>query len=294
MIRQLWSRVSKNNFNVIKATSRRYYSQQTNDLVSCNFKNDKKIAVLTLNSSKKRNALSKDMLLALKTRLEHVKQEYQGNEGTRVVVLKADGPVFSSGHDLKEINQANRKEHDEIFSLCTEVMNLVQDLPQPVIAQINGLATAAGAQLVATCDLALATKHSTFATPGVKIGLFCTTPGVAIVRKVTPQRKALEMLLTGDSITAQEALQYGLVNKVVEDEIELEKETDALAQKLINSSAAVLALGKKAFYQQINMPQNEAYSYACSIMSENLNEIQDAKEGIGAFLGKRHPKWSGK
>ena len=242
------------------------------------------VAVLTLNNPRRRNALSGPMLSALKKRLENIK----GDRSVRVVVLRAAGPVFSSGHDLREFTEGDDEDHAGTFAACTGVMEAIRLLPQPVIAQVQGLATAAGCQLVATCDLAVASKEAVFATPGVNIGLFCTTPGVAVSRAV-PQKKAMEMLLTGTPISAEEALASGLVNQVVPHE-ELEDRTMALAGRVASASSHSLALGKDAFYRQIELDRPEAYEMAEKVMIENLR-AQDAREGIDAFLTKRQPSW---
>ncbi|MCZ6892329.1 MAG: enoyl-CoA hydratase [Chloroflexi bacterium] len=242
------------------------------------------IAVLTLNNSGRRNALSTEMLSALKEHLERIKDD----SAVRVVVLRAEGPVFSSGHDLRELHAAGDKDNARIFALCTEVMEAIRLLPQPVIAQVHGLATAAGCQLVASCDIAIASEEATFATPGVKIGLFCTTPGVALVRAVPP-KKAMEMLLTGMPISAREALQHGLVSRVVPAE-ELEERCMELAHQVATASSHVVAIGKRAFYQQLELDRPAAYEVAQRVMLQNLQSY-DAKEGIEAFLDKREPKW---
>ena len=243
------------------------------------------IAVLTLNNPQKRNALSNPLLLALKSLLERIKDD----PAVRVVVLRSDGPVFSSGHDLDEMVDGDQETYAGIFQDCTEVMESIRLLPKPVIAQVQGLATAAGCQLVATCDLAVASETASFATPGVQIGLFCTTPGVAVSRAVMP-KKAMEMLLTGAAIPAREALEFGLVNRVVPPE-ELEKSAMELARRISSASSQTLAMGKPAFYRQLEMDRPAAYSFAQGVMVENLM-AEDAQEGITAFLHKREPKWA--
>ncbi len=242
------------------------------------------IAILTLNNPGRRNALSEAMLSALKARLEAVGQDRR----VRVVIIRAVGPVFSSGHDLRELIDRDEESYTRVFALCTDVMEAIRGLPQPVIAQVQGLATAAGCQLVASCDLAVASEDAAFATPGVKIGLFCTTPGVALGRAV-PAKKAMEMLLTGTPIPAREALACGLVNRVVPPG-ELETQTLALARQIASASAHVLALGKSAFYRQMELDISEAYRLAQRVMVENLL-AHDAQEGINAFLQKRPPRW---
>ncbi|MBM3945148.1 MAG: enoyl-CoA hydratase, partial [SAR202 cluster bacterium] len=202
--------------------------------------------------------------------------------------IRAEGPVFSSGHDLRELQAASTEQAAAIFTLCSDLMEAVRLLPQPVIAQVQGLATAAGCQLAATCDLVVASETAGFATPGVKTGLFCTTPGVALARAV-PMKKAMEMLLTGDVISAAEAKEYGLVNRVVPAD-KLEEETMALARKVAGASSQTIRIGKQAFYRQIAVDRPDAYTIASRVMCENLFE-PDAKEGIAAFLEKRQPRW---
>ena len=243
------------------------------------------IAVLTLNNPDKRNAISRAVLTALRGHLEAAE-----NDGrVRVVILRAIGPVFSSGHDLDELIGGEEEEYSSIFNLCTEVMEAIRLLPKPVIAQVQGLATAAGCQMVATCDLAVASSNASFATPGVRTGLFCTTPGVAVAR-VIPPKKAMEMLLTGTPISAGEALRIGLINKVVEPE-ELEERTMAMARQIASASSRTVAIGKGAFYRQLELDRPGAYELAEGVMVENLR-TKDAHEGIDAFLNKRAPKWT--
>lgn len=249
------------------------------------FELQRRIGVLTLNHPEKRNALSRAMLESLRSSLAKIGEDRQ----VKVVVLKAAGTVFSSGHDLKELAVADESTATAIFALCTAVMEAVRKLPQPVIAMVQGLATAAGCQLAATCDMVMAAEHAMFATPGVKIGLFCTTPSVALCRAV-PTKKSLEMLFTGTAITAHEALQVGLVNHVLPAE-QLAAETFKIADQIASASAHTLRLGKQAFYQQLPMERSAAYEYAQRCMVENLSAA-DAQEGIAAFLGKRPPQWA--
>jgi enoyl-CoA hydratase/carnithine racemase len=242
------------------------------------------IVFLSLNHPERRNALSRDMLLALKSALAGLREDKEA----RLVVLRAEGNVFSSGHDLRELKSASEKECISLFALCTEVMEALRNLTLPVIAQVQGLATAAGCQLVASCDLVVASEKATFATPGVKIGLFCTTPAVALCRAVTP-KKALEMLLTGEAISAQEAERIGLVNRVVPAD-QLASATLALARQIITASRYTLAIGKRAFYAQLELDRSAAYQVAEPIMVSNTL-AQDGQEGIQAFLEKRAPRW---
>ncbi len=243
-----------------------------------------RIAILTLNHPEKRNALSRAMLESLKEHLARIADD----ASVKVVMLRAAGPVFSAGHDLRELVGEDEKEYASLFALCTDVMEAIRNLPQPVIAQVHGVATAAGCQLAATCDLVVAAEDATFATPGVKIGLFCTTPAVALARAVTP-KKALEMLLTGSAISAQEAERAGLVNRVV-PAARLAEETMKLAQQICTASSYTVALGKKAFYEQLPLDRPAAYEVAQKAMVQNA-VAADAQEGMRAFLEKRTPKW---
>ncbi|KAK3558228.1 hypothetical protein QTP86_013976 [Hemibagrus guttatus] len=241
---------------------------------------------IILNNPKKRNALSFAMLTSLQ---ENILTGIDDKD-LRVIIISAQGPVFSSGHDLKELtSEQGRDYHSRVFRTCSEVMTLIQDLPVPVIAMVNGIATAAGCQLVASCDIAVATDKSSFATPGVNVGLFCSTPGVAIGRAV-PRKVAMEMLFTGRPITAQEALLHGLVSKVVREEC-LEEETLAIARRICESSRPVVALGKAAFQRQMAQSRDAAYATATAVMVDNL-ALYDGQEGIQAFLEKRRPLWT--
>jgi enoyl-CoA hydratase/carnithine racemase len=248
------------------------------------------IAVLTLNRPSARNPLSEEMLTALSAALA----EIAGQPRVRGLVITAAGPVFSAGHDLKELN-AHRADADRgraytrhIMQMCSAMMLSIPRLPQPVIAAVEGAATAAGCQLVATCDLAVASSAATFSTPGVHIGLFCSTPMVALSRNVA-RKHAMEMLLTGDRIPAEDALSMGLVNRVVAPGTTRE-EALQLARRIAAKSAAVVKLGKEAFYKQIDMSISDAYAYASEVMVQNMM-ARDAGEGISAFLEKRPPKW---
>ena len=245
------------------------------------------IGWITMNRPERRNALSLEHLQELLTCLREI-----GNDrDLRVAVVRANGPAFSAGHDLSEMLGRELSFFNQLFSTCADVMQTIQSIPQPVIAEVQGIATAAGCQLVASCDLAVASADSRFATPGVKIGLFCTTPMVALTRAVGA-KKAMEMLLTGEPITAPEALAAGLVNRVV-PAAELRAATRALADRIIASSPFVVGLGKRAFYRQLPLPQSEAYQYASDVMSRNA-AADDAQEGMSAFLQKRAPTWRGK
>ena len=241
------------------------------------------IAVLTLNNPARRNVLSSSTLSSLKSYLDGIKDDSQ----VRAVVLRSVGPVFSSGHDLRELTDGDDAYWAGLFSLCTEVMEAIRLLPQPVIAEVQGLATAAGCQLVATCDLVVASEEASFATPGVNIGLFCTTPAVALARAV-PLKKAMEMLLTGTPISAQSALEWGLVNRVVPS-AELERETMALARHVSAASSRTVAMGKAAFYKQVEIDRPAAYELAEKVMCDNMR-TSEAQEGIDAFLNMRPPR----
>ncbi|MCY4555578.1 MAG: enoyl-CoA hydratase [Chloroflexi bacterium] len=243
------------------------------------------VATLTLNNPERRNALSSPTLEALERLLEQIAQDPE----VRVVVLRSEGPVFSSGHDLNELVNGDEGGYTTVFEACTRVMEAIRLLPKPMIAQVQGLATAAGCQLVATCDIAVAADNAAFATPGVQIGLFCTTPGVAVARSVMP-KKAMEMLLTGRPISAQEALEFGLISRIAPPD-QLAEQVSELARQIASASSHTLALGKAAFYQQIEMDRPSAYQFASKVMVDNLL-ADDAKEGISAFLEKRQPVWT--
>jgi enoyl-CoA hydratase/carnithine racemase len=243
-----------------------------------------KIALLTLNNPEKRNALSRDMLNSLMHNLEVIAED----RGIHVMLVRAAGSVFSSGHDLRELRDIDEAQATALFELCTRVMERIRTLPQPVIAEVQGLATAAGCQLAASCDLVMAASEAQFATPGVKIGLFCTTPGVALSRAVSG-KKALEMLLTGQAISAEAAERAGLVNHVLPKE-RLHEESMKLARQIADASAATLALGKRAYYQQLPLDRPAAYEFAQCVMVDNVQD-ENAQEGITAFLEKRRPAW---
>jgi len=243
-----------------------------------------RIAFITLNNPTRRNALSSEMMGAVMRGLDAARDDSDVN----VVVIGARGTAFSSGHDLRELSGGDREEQAMVFAQCTEMMEAIRLLPKPVIASVQGLATAAGCQLVATCDLAVASEDAAFATPGVDIGLFCTTPGVAVGRAV-PGKVAMEMLLTGEPMPARAALDAGLVNRVVPPS-ELGEATMELARKVASAPASTVAIGKPAFYRQMALDMPAAYELAQRVMVENLQH-PDAVEGIGAFLEKREPVW---
>lgn len=248
------------------------------------------IALLTLNRPEARNALSEAMLTALGGELSAIAKD----QSVRAVVLAANGPAFSSGHDMKELT-ARRSDADggrayfkQVMEACSAVMQMVVRMPQPVIAAVEGVASAAGCQLVASCDLAVASQAARFATPGVNIGLFCSTPMVALSRNVA-RKHAMEMLLTGDMIPAEEARRIGLVNRVVPVG-GAHAEAEALARQIASKARAVVKLGKEAFYRQAEMDLADAYAYTAEIMTENMM-APDAAEGLGAFIEKREPRW---
>jgi enoyl-CoA hydratase/carnithine racemase len=247
------------------------------------------VATLMLNRPESRNALSIGMLRALRRAL----QDAEADPSVRVVVLAGTGPAFCAGHDLKEIRaeKFDRSYAERLFAECAQVMLAVVRLDKPVIARVHGVATAAGCQLVASCDLAVAADGARFATPGVNIGLFCSTPMVALSRNVG-RKAAMRMLLTGDLIDAEAALRSGLISEIA-PEAELEIRTATLAAKIAAKSAPTLAIGKAAFYRQAEMPLDEAYAYAAGVMVANLGE-HDAQEGIAAFIDKRTPEWRGR
>ncbi len=248
---------------------------------------EEQLGFVTLNRPQRRNALSLDLMLELIRCLD----EIASNEKVRVVILKGAGNVFSSGHDLSEMVGRTVNDYRRVFDVCTALMQKLQSIPQPVIAQVQGVATAAGCQLVATCDLAIASDDSQFATPGVKIGLFCTTPMVALTRAVG-RKRAMEMLLTGRMIDAKTAAEWGLINRAV-TAANLESETRRLATQIAAASSFTVGLGKQAYYAQIDLDQPKAYAYAKEVMTMN-SLAQDAQEGISAFLEKRAACWSGR
>ena len=245
---------------------------------------------LTLNDTKKRNALSEEMMAKVKSSLS----DAADNKSIRVIIIAGNGPAFCSGHDLKQMT-AGRDNDDQgltyfkkVFASCSELMQMIVEHPKPIIAEVSGVAAAAGCQLVACCDLAVAGKSARFITPGVNIGLFCSTPMIALSRNVS-NKAAMEMLLTGEMVSADKAEHIGLINRVTDD-ADLKQETTALAELIASKSSLTLKIGKEAFYKQKDMPLSEAYDFASKVMVDNMLE-HDAKEGIGSFLEKRKPKW---
>jgi enoyl-CoA hydratase/carnithine racemase len=245
------------------------------------------VARVTINRPARRNALS----LALMHELIACFRAIGSTRDVQAVILAGAGSAFCAGHDLSEMTNRSINDYRQIFDTCVEMMTTMQNIPQPIIAEVQGLATAAGCQLVATCDLVIAAEEAQFATPGVRIGLFCSTPMVALTRCIG-RKRALEMLLTGKSINARTAMEWGLVNHVVPAE-QLQTESLALAQQIAAASPLVLGLGKQAFYTQIDLDQQKAYAYTKEVMSLNAMAA-DAQEGIGAFLEKRTACWQSK
>ena len=244
------------------------------------------VKTVWMNRPEKRNALSTEMMAELQTALLDAGKR----SDVRVVILAGNGPAFSAGHDLGELKNRDLTFYRHEFDLCAQLMQTIQSIPQPVIARVHAIATAAGCQLAATCDLVVAGESASFATPGVRIGLFCSTPMVALTRAVG-RKHAMEMLLTGQPINAHVAAERGLVNRVVPD-ADLILETKKLAMQIVEASPLIVGIGKQAFYNQIDLPQPKAYEYTKEVMSQNAT-TKDAQEGITAFLKKRKPTWSG-
>lgn len=254
---------------------------------------DNGILRLTLNNPKNQNTLSELMMDSLKKAFSDAATD----QSIRVIILAANGAIFCAGHDLKEITEARKSQDSgtdyfkQLFDSCSELMQMIVSNPKPVIAEVDGIATAAGCQLVASCDLAIATNDSKFATPGVNIGLFCSTPMVALSRNVA-KKHAMEMLLTGDMINSKNAKAIGLINNHVSKDLLMEK-TLSIANKIASKSAMTVKMGKQAFYIQSELELSEAYKYTSKIMVENMLK-EDAKEGIDAFINKRNPQWTDK
>jgi len=243
---------------------------------------------LTLNRPKAYNALSVGLMTALQAELDTVKAD----RSVKVVIIAANGPGFCAGHDLKEVRaNPGRQNYEALFRQCSMLMQSVVALPQPVIAQVHGVASAAGCQLVASCDLAVAAETARFATPGVNIGLFCSTPMVALSRNVS-RKHAMEMLLTGDPLPAARAAEIGLINRVV-PESALAESALGFARQIASKSPLTVKIGKEAFYRQLDMPLAQGYDYASRVMTENML-ARDAEEGIDAFIEKRDPNWEGR
>lgn len=249
------------------------------------------VATLTMNTPKTLNALSEDMISALQTQFDSL----MADTSTRVVILRGTGKAFCAGHNLKEMTTARQAEDGgkqyflDLFAKCTKMMTTIPKLPQPVICQPHGLATAAGCQLVASCDMAVTDTETRFGVNGVNIGLFCSTPMVALSRNI-PRKHAFEMLTTGSFITASKAMELGLVNRVV-DTVDLEAETNTLAELVASKLGAAVKVGKQAFYEQLQLPLLDAYAYTGDVMANNMM-LRDTEEGIAAFLEKRPAEWT--
>jgi enoyl-CoA hydratase/carnithine racemase len=244
------------------------------------------LARITLNRPEKRNALSLELMQELIAAFEHLGAE----RDVRAIVVEGAGPAFSAGHDLGEMVGRDAAFYEQLFDVCTVMMETIHRVPQPVIAKVHAVATAAGCQLVASCDLVVAAEEARFATPGVKIGLFCSTPMVPLSRAVG-RKRALQMLLTGDPIDAQTAAEWGLVNLVV-PAVELDAAVAGLVEKIARSSPLTVGIGKEAFYRQVDLDEHGAYELTRRVMSTNA-EAGDAQEGMTAFLEKRPPEWTG-
>ena len=245
------------------------------------------ITRLTLNRPKQYNALSAAMLAEMQNTLDTI----SADDNVRVVILGANGKAFCAGHDLKEMRSSDdRAFHQDLFRQCSRMMLTINQMPQPVIAEVNGIATAAGCQLVANADLAVATHESRFAVSGINLGLFCSTPSVPLSRNLS-RKRAMQMLLTGDFISAAQALEYGLINEIVDDDV-LAQTTQSIAEKIAAKSPFAIKLGKEMFYRQLSMDLSEAYAFAGERMACNMDS-DDAREGIDAFIEKRKPNWKG-
>ncbi len=259
------------------------HSSQTEAVLLCESKNG--VATLTLNRPNQYNALSEALLDELDRALDRV----AGDENIRVMVLAANGKAFCAGHDLKQMRQHDDHSYQhELFSQCSGIMTKLVQLPQPIIAKVQGMATAAGCQLVASCDLAVAANTAQFAVSGVRVGLFCSTPAVALSRNIS-RKRAMEMLLTGDFINADTALRYGLINQSV-DAGELDNAVDQLAENIASKPPRVIQIGKRRFYQQLEQELDNAYAGATDTMSDNMM-LNETREGIDAFIEKRKPDW---
>ena len=246
----------------------------------------KEIGKINLINGQKYNPLSLSVLKSITKEITLLSEEKE----VKVIIISSNGPGFSAGHDLEELkkNRNNKAFFLKLFSKCSELMQKILAIPQPVIAEVPGMAAAAGCQLVATCDLAIASEKATFMTPGVNIGLFCSTPMVAVARNIS-RKKMMEMLLTGESLSATDAVNFGLVNKCVKHEF-LEKTTLDMASLIASKPKSTVRIGKQAFYNQIELPTNKAYEYTSKVMALNMME-KDANEGIEAFVNKRDPHW---
>jgi len=245
------------------------------------------ITVVTLNRPHRRNAMSLALMLELIECLDKIEHD----RSTRAVILAASGNVYCSGHDLSEMIDRSEEDYRNLFGVCSDLMTKIQAIPQPVVAEVQGTATAAGCQLVAACDLAIASEQATFATPGVRIGLFCTTPMVEVSRAIG-RKRAMQMLLTGEPINAATAADWGLINAAVPI-LELKSATRSLANRIAEASPLTVSIGKQAYYRQIDLDQSNAYTVAKEIMTRNAL-ASDAQEGMAAFLEKRTACWAGR
>ncbi|MDA9649087.1 enoyl-CoA hydratase [Alphaproteobacteria bacterium] len=245
------------------------------------------VVKVELNNGKKHNPLSLELIKALTKSLKEVSSQ----ENVKVLIISSEGPGFSAGHDLEELrqNKNNKEFFQNLFNECSNLMQTIMHLSQPVIAEVCGIAAAAGCQLVASCDLAVASENASFMTPGVNIGLFCSTPMVAVSRNIS-RKKIMEMLLTGESMSAKDAVDYGLINHCVPVN-QLQDKTMSLANLIASKPISTVKIGKEAFYKQVEMPISEAYNYTSEVMAKNMLEL-DAHEGISAFLEKRLPEWN--
>eukprot|EP01137_Pigoraptor_chileana_P011473 Opistho-2@62407 len=286
---QLYGAVTRATVHLPAMACRRMSTAQPNAVLVERTVDARGVVRLVLNDPSRRNALSLDMIRQLDGHLQAAAQDAK----VRAVVISARGPAFSSGHNLRELTAECAADHARVFAACSDVMKRVQEIPIPVIAAVGDqLATAAGCQLVASCDIVVASRRAHFATPGVRIGLFCSTPAVALARAV-PSKAALEMLLTGEAITADDALRCGLVSRVVDgDASAVDAAVERIVGLICDASRSVIALGKAGYYRQLAMPRDQAYSLAESVIVSNLSDVSDGKEGIDAFLQKRKPKWS--
>ena len=271
--------------NLLKLSS--HFSTQNPSYLSFHTSPDF-VSTITLTNPAKRNPISHELLVQINDCLNKIGVSFEKTHTPIALILKSTGSVFSAGHDLKELKAYNKTQRQQLFDFCSLVNKKLKNCHQPVIAQVNGNAAAAGFQLVASCDMVICTKKSTFSLPGIKSGLFCGTPAVSVSRAMNSRKKVFEMLITGDFITADEAFRYGLVNKVVEED-KLEEETNKIIEKIRGYSADVISLGKQSFYKQLEMDKVEdAYAVAACKMVENL-EKDDCTEGINAFIEKRKP-----
>lgn len=256
---------------------------RTDELLLCNI--DEHVATLTLNRPEQFNALSEELLSSLQHALDAIASDH----AIAVVILQSTGKAFCAGHDLKQMQQhRDQSYYQSLFQQCSNMMRTITEMPQPVIAKVDGMATAAGCQLVATCDLAIASNNSTFGVSGINLGLFCSTPSVALSRNIA-RKRAFEMLITGEFIDAEKAADWGLINRAVPAS-ELDQQVDELCQTIVQKPAIAVRTGKSMFYQQLGKELSGAYNYAGDVMAENMMDA-DTNEGINAFIEKRHPSW---